>query len=413
MTTDLLITIDAEGPLPGRLGFGGARPDMIPAQIDPERFTAFAREHARQPRYERAIFIGDGEPLEQHGFGLVAAARGAGFAHVRLHTSARRLTEARQVRAVVLAGVDEFGLNLFGDTPELHDALIGVPGDFAKLMTSFDRLAYHPVQLRVDVVLTRANLDALPRILELAASKRVHHITLWSHNDARESERATIPSLAELLPAVTSAIEQGRALELALTLRHMPACLLGPHAELLDNTAPDAFDGVRPGRPLPEFNCLLEAKCELAESCLGLGHAYVNAHGWELARLQPIPRVRPWVERDRSVETGSVGLDGPRGHAAWLALLGEHASRVANVALTRSEARYPMQMPDGTRFVLVITARDPSAQHFVQSRSFNLAYTDVDGPAAELDIAAFIEPVLATIVTRDDGALSLDSKPRA
>src|SRR5690606_8583765 len=160
----------------------------------------------------------------------------------------------------------------------------------------------------------------------------------------------------ELLPGVTSAIEQSRARELALTLRHMPACLLGPHAELLDNTAPDAFDGVRPGRPLPEFNCLLEAKCELAESCLGLGHAYVNAHGWELARLHPIPRVRPWVERDRSVDTGSVGPGAPRGHAAWLALLGEHASRVANVALTRSEARYPMQMPDGTRFVLVITA---------------------------------------------------------
>ena len=36
---------------------------------------ASAYAHALQPDYARAIFIGDGQPLEQHGFALVAAAR--------------------------------------------------------------------------------------------------------------------------------------------------------------------------------------------------------------------------------------------------------------------------------------------------------------------------------------------------
>jgi hypothetical protein len=187
-------------------------------------------------------------------------------------------------------------------------------------------------------------------------------------------------------------------------------CLLGEHQGALDNRVPDAFDGIRPGRPLPEFNCLLEAKCEHAEACLGLSHAHVNAFGWELERLRPSPRVRAWVERDRSVERATGTDAGPRGHAAWLALLGEHAVRVANVSLTRSEARYPMQMPDTTRFVLVVTARDEVSRTFTQTRSFNLAYTDVDGPAAELDIAAFLEPIFAAIRSNDDGSLSLDPK---
>jgi hypothetical protein len=34
----------------------------------------------------------------------------------------------------------------------------------------------------------------------------------------------------------------------------------------------------------------------------------------------------------------------------------------------------------------------------------------VDGPAAELDIAAFLEPIFSVIRANDDGSLSLDAK---
>jgi hypothetical protein len=408
---DLLVTIDSEGPVPGRL-LRPADEGGRPAQVDPASFTRFAQAHAQQPVYERVSFVGDGEALEQHGFGLVAAARESGFAHVRLVTSPRRLTEARQVRAVVMAGVGEFCVGLHGDSSELHDGLTKRPGEFAKIQTCLDRLAKHEVRVLVDVVLTTANLEAVPRIIELAVAKGAHAITLSSHCPAgsEPGSRELIPTLDTLLPVLEAAIASCRAAGVEVGVRHVPACLLGEHLGLLDNSLPDALDGVRPGRPLPQFNCLLEAKCEHAERCLGLHHAYVNAHGWELERLRPVPRVRPWRERERSVERSTGGATGPRGHAAWLALLGEHAGRVEGISLTRTEARYPMQMPDGTRFILVLTARDDAAKSFIQSRSFNLAYTDVEGPAEELAIAGFIEPVLATIAANDDGSLSLDAK---
>lgn len=403
---DLLVTLDEEALLPGHLRVAGR-----PARIDPERFLAFVSEHARAPRYERAIFVGDGQPLEQHGFGLVEAARKSGFSHARLITSPRRLTEARQVRAVVMAGVDEFSLSLHGHTQELHDRLAQRPGEFAKLQTCLARLSVHGVAVHVDTVVTTENLDVLPEIAKLAIDAGARRLGLHPHCPGSDDVdgRALIVGFDRLLPALVAVLEQCRAAGIEVAIHHVPRCLLGEHHTALDNTQPDAFDGVRPGRPLPEFNCLLEAKCEHAEACGGLSHGHVNAHGWELERLRPTPRVRPWVERDRSVER-ATGNAGPRGHAAWLALLGEHASLVESVALTRNEARYPMQMPDSTRFVLVITARDEVSRTFTQTRSFNLAYTDVDGPAAELDIAAFLEPIFAVIRANDDGSLSLDPK---
>jgi hypothetical protein len=407
MDKALLITIDSEVPLPGSL-----RVDGRPARVDPERFLAFARAHALRPDYARAIFIGDGQPLEQHGFALVEAARAGGFPHVRLITSPRRLTEARQVRAVVMTGVDEFSLGLHGHTEALHDLLTQRPGEFAKLQTCFERLANHAVAVHVDTVITTANLDVLPDIAALAITAGARHISLHPYcprSDDPEARALLVP-LDDLLPAIAAVLGQCRAAGVEVRVLHVPMCLLGEHQAALDNRTPDAFDGVRPGRPLPEFNCLLEAKCEHAEVCLGLSHAHVDAFGWELERLRPTPRVRAWVERDRSVERATGDTAGPRGHAAWLALLGEHAGRVASVSLTRTEARYPMQMPDSTRFVLVVTARDEVSRTFTQTRSFNLAYTDVDGPAAELDIAGFLEPIFAAIRSNDDGSLSLDPK---
>lgn len=407
MDKELLITIDSEAPLPGRLHVDGR-----PAAVDPERFLAFARAHSLRPEYVRAIFVGDGQPLEQHGFALVEAARAGGFAHARLITSPRRLTEARQVRAVVMAGVDEFSLGLHGHEGDLHDRLTRRPGEFAKLQTCFERLSNHDVAVHVDTVVTTANLDVLPNIAVLAieaGARRMSFHPCTPRSDDPDAHALIVP-LDDLLPALATVLEQCRAAGIEARLAHVPMCLLGEQQAALDNHVPDAFDGIRPGRPLPEFNCLLEAKCEHAETCLGLSHAHVNAFGWELERLRPSPRARAWVERDRSVERATGDNAGPRGHAAWLALLGEHASRVANVSLTRSEARYPMQMPDATRFVLVVTARDEVSRTFTQTRSFNLAYTDVDGPAAELDIAAFLAPVFAAILLNDDGSLSLDPK---
>ncbi|PRP97512.1 pyrroloquinoline quinone biosynthesis protein PqqE [Enhygromyxa salina] len=407
MSKDLLVTIDSEGPLPGQLRTGGR-----PARVELARFAELAERNATSRDYERVILVGDGEALEQHGFAFATAAREGGFTHVRLDTSARRLTQAQQVRAVVMAGVNEFSVGLHGDCAELHDQLSGRPGDFAKVQTCLERLSKHEVRVVVDTIVTTANLAALAQIVELAIAKGASRVALWSYLPAEDTPetRALIVSLDALIPALRPAIARCREAEVEVVVRHVPACLLGDARDILDNTRPDALDGVRPGRPLAQFNCLHEAKCEHAEACLGLHHAYVNAHGWELERLQPTPRVRPWRERDRSVERTTGGAAGPRGHASWLALLGPHAERVAGVSLTRTEARYPMQMPDGTRFVLVLSARDDDARTFIQSASFNLAYTDVEGPAQERAIATFVEPVLRTIAANDDGSLCLDAK---
>lgn len=402
----LLLTLDGEGPLPGRLRPPSQTEDR-PAQVDVERFVAWARRHADAPTHERLIVVGDGAALEQHGFRVVEVARASGFERIQLVTSPRRLTDARLVRAVIQAGVDGFSVGLHGADEDTHDRLTGQPGGFATTMRCLRQLAKFEVRARVDVVVSRPNLDQLEPLIDRAAELGVDHVGLWTPTHGGPELLVDHPAL---LPALRRAIATGDAATISTSLHRVPACLLGELAGRLDNSLPDAFDGVRPGRPLPESNCLWEARCEAAEACGGLTHAHVNAYGWGGDRLVPIPRARPWRPRERSVEQAIGDGHGPRGHAAWLALLGAHATVVEGVALTRIEARYPLSMPDGTRFVLVITARDPTARTFKHSRSFNLAYTDVDGPATERAIAAFVEPILDAIIANDDGALSLDAK---
>lgn len=403
MSSDLLVTLDSDGPIPGQLPRRGPGRQ---AQVDAQRARQLlATDHG----YSRLIIAGDGPGLEQHGFGLAKAAREAGVAHVRLLTSPGRLTGAPTVRAVVLAGVDEFCVALHGPDAALHDALAGSAGSFAAASLCLGHLRRHPVQVTVDLVVCASNLARLGQTVALAIAQGAHRLRVWPYGPGGEApvELGEFVELAALIPALREGLAQAREAGVAVQLRHVPPCLLGPEASLVDNGVPDALDGVRPGRPLAQFNCLHEARCEAAEACLGLHHGYVNAHGWERERLQPIPRERPWRERDRSVERRTGGAAGRHGHGPWLALLGDTVALAEGVALTRIEARYPIQMPDGTRFDLLLTAREEGARRFTCSRSFNISYTDVEGPAAELEIAAYLQPVFDAIVANDDGSLCL------
>lgn len=408
MTTDLLVVIDGEAPAPGSL----LAPGPLDTSLEPKSFEAFCATHADAPRYERVIFRGDGLPLERHGFGLVGAARRGGFRHVRLDTRPWRLTNPSQVFAVVKAGVSEVSVGLHATEAALHDRLVGREGDFRDASKCLANLGRLEALARVNVVMTGANVDQLRSIAELAIEAGAHRVDFWAHApvDPTEAERELLVPLDTLVPCLLEATGVCRAAEVQAVIHHVPVCLLGEEGERVSNAEPDHFHAATDPSARPGFNCLREAQCDASEQCLGLSHAHVGRFGWELDRLQPRPRTRPWHPRDRSVRRFGGSGSPSRGHAPWLALLGPHADRVEGVALTRNEARYPMQMPDGTRLVLVINARDEASRTFKQSRSFDLAYTDVDGPAAERQIATFIEPVLDAIIANDDGSLSLDPR---
>lgn len=422
MAADLVVMIDGEGPRPGSLR--SPPPTPPGAELDPRPFLDFCAAHQSAPRYERAILVGDGQPLEQHGFALAEAARRGGFRRVRLDTGPWRLTNPRQVHAVVQAGVNEVSVGLHATDPALHDRLCDRPGDFRAANKCLANLAKLEADALVYVVMTSANVGQLRLIAELAIEAGAQRIDFWAHAplDPTESEEQLLVPLDDLTPRVLEAIATCRAAEVEAVIHHVPVCVLGEEGALVNNTEPDCFhlhshyhyhyDAAADPSARPRFNCLREAQCDAAEVCLGLCHAHVNRFGWELDRLRASPRTRPWRPRDRSVRRidGRERPHAPHGHAQWLDLLGAHAKGVEGVVLTRNEARYPMQMPDGTRFALVISARDDAARTFKQSRSFNLAYTDVEGPATERAIAAFVGPVLDSIIANDDGSLSLDAR---
>ncbi|MEM7155566.1 MAG: radical SAM protein [Myxococcota bacterium] len=408
MAIDLLVMLDDDGPAPGALR-GSSTPGP---EFTPRPFLDFCRGVGETLPYERLVFVGDGEPLERYGFSAVEAAHEAGFRNIRLHTRPWRLTDPRQAYAVVNTGVSEICVGLHSTDPELHDRLCDRPEDFRAAQRCLRNIAKLEAEASVHVVMTRANLDQLADIARLAIESEAQRVEFWAHAplDPEPELRELLAPLDELVPRLLEAVDVCEAGRVQTAIHHVPVCLLGRAGALVDNHEPHDFLPRADSRARPRFNCLHEAQCDTSEICLGLSHAHVSRFGWELERLRPAPRTRPWRARDRSVVRIGEHGSAPHGHAQWLALLGPHAEGVEGIVLTRDEARYPMQMPDGTRFDLLVTARDETSRTFEQSRSFNLSYTDVEGSAGERAIATFLEPIFRTITANDDGTLSLDAR---
>jgi len=278
---------------------------------------------------------------------------------------------------------------LYGDTAGLHDRLTGRAGAFARLGAVIARLRAgdRPPALACEVPVCPENLDALPRIVDLAHSLGALRCTFA----APTVDATAMAPVDVVIPAVLAALARCRELGVEGRVRGLPACLLGEEADSLEATR-DASDP-------PAFACLFASRCELFERCAGLPTAYVHRFGWEARRLRPALRASPWPRRDGS----------PEAFAAWRALLGPAARRVTAVALDRCAARIGVDLGRGRSLVLELTPRTKDGPALARSRSFDIRYTQAKGIGGP-GLARIVTTIAAAIVARDDGSLDLDPR---
>lgn len=240
----------------------------------------------------------------------------------------------------------------------------------------------------IEVLVTADTLEQLEALVDDAAKRGVRRCTFVASISAD-----TVSPLEPIIPAVRAALARCRALGIEGRVKQLPRCLLERDADALIHTPANTIHERR-------SSCLFEAHCNDSEACPGLTHAYVARYGWEERRLRPTPRQRPWHDPTPA----------PHGHAAWLALLGSCTAHVERVELDRLVLRYFMRMPGGARLQIELRSRDEKNPAFARSRSFDITYTRVEGRVEPRAIAAFVEPIAAAIIARDDGSLSLDPR---
>lgn len=229
---------------------------------------------------------------------LVARARAAGFAHIRIQTHGMRLHRPDYLDRLVEAGADEFFISVTAADEVRHDAITQVEGSWRRMRAGIDLIEtrYPHVAVITNTVITAESVDDLPGVVAAFRGYRcvVQH-EFWNFFPMDEVDhKALCVPVARLLPPLRAAIAAARAAGRLVEVKNVPECLLGEDRGALVNGQPqlvidpDFWEGFdRNGF----HTCPHRAACSATE-CLGLTTAYVRRFGDERSLLRPFPAPR-------------------------------------------------------------------------------------------------------------------------
>ena len=389
-----------------------------------ELFEAAVRDNQERPRYRRVTFTGGEVTLESKLFDYIACARDSNsFEHIRLQTNGRLLADPAFARELVDAGVDEYFVSLHGHDAKTQDYISQRAGSFDEAIAGMANLVDLGVCLMTNTVLTTLNQHHLADIVETVRRFSPTRMEWWNYLPMEDyaDERELLAPMATLAPALREALRRARGYGIETAVKYVPRCLLGDEAASQDNTQPDVVIVEEFYDIYPKFACAYEAKCEYAESCLGLHHPYITKYGWEEDALVPYPRTTEWDEpeyglwvgSDRPGEGDATATDQPLWTALVEGVAERHHARLKEVILQRRACVYRFELDAQTRVDVLLSAR--SEDHaLARSASFDLHYRnlhgELDDPAIRDALAALVKDAVNTVIERDPGGMRLDQR---
>ncbi|MBN1770440.1 MAG: radical SAM protein [Deltaproteobacteria bacterium] len=247
------------------------------------------------------LILSGGEPtLHPHLPELIRRARELGYGWVQIITNGRRLAYPTFFQALLDAGLDEVTFSIHGSGPQVHDAMVGVPGAFAQSFAGLRAALAAGLVVSVDIVLTRRNLADVPTLIRrtLDAGVREYDI-LWLTPFGGAAEHLSRPQRMFLEPADAPAVH--RILELArrggavVWTNRIPLAYLEGYEGLVQDPSKleDELRGRRPmldrlvheGLPLPCRDRRRCARCPFGDFCALLHRTVAVARGRRRAQV--------------------------------------------------------------------------------------------------------------------------------
>ncbi len=271
-----------------------------------------AMRRARADGLTRVAFTGGEPTIRPDLLGLVRAARGLGFADIKVQSNGLVLGQADNAARLAAAGATRVHLSIHTHEPAAYDALVRSPGAFARMQAGLDAVLATGLPVVVDMILKSDTYRRLPAALAWAHARGVRAADLWfvSLTDGNADNLASLPRMTEVVPVMADGFAFARAHAMTLRSLHVPRCLLGPdHPHAFDPGAarvrvltPDACFDLRDSRLAGQQQVPACVGCEFAALCPGLRPDYLAVYGDEevaAARGQPptrrARRALPWL----------------------------------------------------------------------------------------------------------------------
>ena len=200
---------------------------------------------ARDARCPSVSFTG-GEPTVRPALPrFVRHAKELGL-KVNLISNGQRLDD-HLVGELAAAGLDSVQLSLEGPDAELHDALVGRPGAFARLWAAVERLRERGIRVHTNTTVSRGNLARIEEIVDEVARRGLARLTMnlvIPCGTARDGG-ATGVSYTEIGEVVLAARQRAvRAGVELIWYSPLPLCLFNTVAHGLGNRGCAAADGL-------------------------------------------------------------------------------------------------------------------------------------------------------------------------
>jgi len=142
---------------------------------------------------------------------IVKLARSMGYPYVQVMSNGLKLADPDYAKSLVDAGANIFRVSVHGHTPGLHDALVGVPGAFKKVMKAFENLTRLGAEISVNHALTGPNYKTLRNLLEIISGRFgiEDFNVIFPHYNGMMAERAgeLKVSVTQAVPYVREALE--------------------------------------------------------------------------------------------------------------------------------------------------------------------------------------------------------------
>lgn len=241
----------------------------------------FEENRSRGGLYKRIIFSGAECTLRKDLPDIAARAiEVGGFEKVRIQTNGRALGKRELLDRLIAAGITEYFVSVHAGDAELDAYLTRSPKSYGEMLAGIRQIKDAGADLVSNTVVTKGNYKRLDEAAQFLIDEGVQECQFWAFIEFGDIGQGSehVP-YHESAPYLRKAISMLRDAGREVVVSWFPECLLGEHADTLDNHRAtllihDEFS-MRAAKS-SGFSCPEQNSCaRFGKSCMGLHERYV------------------------------------------------------------------------------------------------------------------------------------------
>jgi pyruvate-formate lyase-activating enzyme len=185
---------------------------------------------------DTVLFCG-GEPTLYPSLLTAVRAARKHVAFVYLFTNGRRAAQSKYAAELVTAGITRFSIPLYGPSPTVHDAIVGVPGSFSQTLDAIRNLQVIrsqypcPIEIELKLLHCKATLDLNPFLVDFIADElgpidRLVVSGLFLSSTALSNKDAVFIRFEESITSLNALLKTILWRGLPLVVYYIPLCML-------------------------------------------------------------------------------------------------------------------------------------------------------------------------------------------